>query len=82
MELNLRFLTHSSVEQIQDDVLTDQETQEDDLLAGGHQLEILMIKEKRRSISQQEVISVKRSAGKLLEMYIFKDLKYRMYDSE
>jgi hypothetical protein len=31
-------------------------------------------------MSQQEVILVKRNAGKLLEMYIFEDLKHGMYD--
>ena len=62
------------MEPIQDDVLTDQEIQEDDLLVGGRLLETHMIKEKRRSISQQGVILVKRSAGKLLEMYIFEGI--------
>ena len=62
------------MEPIQDDVLTDQEIQEGDLLVGGHPLEIHMIKEKRHNISQQEVILVKRSAGKLLEMYIFEGI--------
>ena len=80
MELSLRSLTHSSVEQTQEGVLTDQEIQEDDLLVGGHPLETHMIKEKRHNISQQEVILVKRSAGKLLEMYIFEDLKPRIYE--
>ena len=80
LELNLRFLIHSNVEQIQGDVLTDQEIQEGDLPVGDRLLETHMIKEKRHSISQQEVILVKRSAGKLLEMYIFEDLKHGMYD--
>ena len=82
MELNLRFLIHSNAGQLQDDVLTDQEIQEGDLLVGDHPLEIHMIKEKRHNTSQQEVISVKRSDGKLLEMYIFEDLKHRTYDLE
>ena len=80
LELNLRFLIHSNVELIQDGILTDQEIQGEDLLASGLPLEIRMIKEKRHSILQQEVILVKRSAGKLLEMYIFEDLKHGMYD--
>jgi hypothetical protein len=68
------------VEEIQDDVLTDREVQEEDLLEGGLLLETNTIKEKRSNMSQQEVISVKRNAGKLLEMYIFEDLKPRIYE--
>ena len=70
------------MEQIQEGVLTDQGIQENDLLVGDIPLETHMIKEKRYNISQQEVILVKRNAGKSLEMYIFEDLKYKMYDLE
>tara|TARA_B100001750_G_scaffold199731_1_gene173528 strand:- start:200 stop:457 length:258 start_codon:yes stop_codon:yes gene_type:complete len=82
LELNSRFLIHSNVEEIQDDVSTDQGVQEDDLLVGDLLLETNMIKEKRHSILRREVTLVKRNAGKLLEMYIFEDLKHRIYDSE
>ena len=68
------------MEEIQDDVLTDREVQEEDLLERGLLLETNTIKEKMSNMSQQEVISVKRNAGKLLEMYIFEDLKPRIYE--
>ena len=80
MESNLRFLIRSNVEEIQDDVLTDREVQEEGLLERGLLLETNTIKEKKSNMSQQEVISVKRNAGKLLEMYIFEDLKPRIYE--
>ena len=80
MESNLRFLIRSNVEQIQDDGLPDREVREGDLLEIDLPLETNTIKEKKYNMSQQEVISVKRNAGKLLEMYIFEDLKPRIYE--
>ena len=72
LELSLRFLIHSNDEQTQDDLLTDlQKTLEGNLIVDIKMPETNIRKDQKCNMQQQEVILIKRNAGKLIQsMYL------------
>ena len=83
LELSLRFLIHSNDEQIQDDLLTDlQKTLEGNLMVDIKMPETNILKNQKCNMQQQEVILIKRSAGKIIQNTYFEDLKPRLNNQQ